>query len=131
MKDNRKFFSMPDPQFQKEFIGLMVFVTLSAVLIMLVGTYFMTREVRDARIATPDDEWKYRRRSEFANARHLVAHDRRVRRELRRQCGVRILVFETNFGHRLSRDERLEPHAERRESSEDRSTRRRFLYPDG
>jgi hypothetical protein len=39
--DLRKFFSVSDVKFQTEFVGLMVFVTLSSVLVMLAGTYFM------------------------------------------------------------------------------------------
>lgn len=40
-KDNRKFLSISDIKFQREFVSMMVFVALSSMLIMLIGTWFM------------------------------------------------------------------------------------------
>ena len=39
--DQRKFLSISDLKFQREFVGLMVFVAISSIFIMLVGSYFM------------------------------------------------------------------------------------------
>ncbi|RYZ76210.1 MAG: hypothetical protein EOP05_05680 [Proteobacteria bacterium] len=40
-KDQRKFLSVSDLKFQKEFVAMMVFVALSSMLIMVIGTWFM------------------------------------------------------------------------------------------
>lgn len=39
--DNRRFLSVTDVKFQREFVGLMVFVAISSILIMLIGSYSM------------------------------------------------------------------------------------------
>lgn len=40
-RDQRKFLSISDMKFQREFVGLMVFVAISSIFIMMIGSYFM------------------------------------------------------------------------------------------
>ena len=44
-KDQRRFLSIPDPRFQKEFTVLMIFVALSSSAIMMLGTWFMVQKI--------------------------------------------------------------------------------------
>lgn len=44
-KNQRRFLSIPDARFQKEFTVLMLFVALSSSAIMMLGTWFMVQKI--------------------------------------------------------------------------------------